>query len=117
MYYKKVIIESEADFPKEEGDYFCCRSGFLSVQHIPTGLPTKSFAREIRWYLIPVSDEEVNSMPCDEDIEKAASRHYPIRRVNAPMMSDEDWLSEKRQDAYIEGAKDLRDGNILTPPQ
>jgi hypothetical protein len=50
-YYKQVIVKSKDDFP-EKGQYFCNRSGFMSVQDLRNDLPEKSFQREIRWYLI-----------------------------------------------------------------
>lgn len=54
-YFRKVIVNSKDDLP-EEGDYFCNRNGFNSVQFLSNKLPEKSFMREIRWYLLPVSE-------------------------------------------------------------
>jgi hypothetical protein len=51
--YEKIEIKSEADCPKEEGEYFCNRSGFNTVQHLMTTLD-KSYMREIRWWLKPL---------------------------------------------------------------
>lgn len=58
--YRKVYIKSESDLPKEEGDYFCNRSGFNSVQHLITTLG-KSYMREIRWYLQPLAESQEQS--------------------------------------------------------
>jgi len=51
--YVTVIINSPADWPKEDGTYFCCRSGFMTVIDFKTGLPGESWMREVRWYLQP----------------------------------------------------------------
>ena len=59
MYYKKIFIKSKDDLPKEKGDYFCCRSGFMTVQELTPGLLEKSYQREIRWYLQPIEEEEL----------------------------------------------------------
>jgi hypothetical protein len=56
--YRKVYIKTEADLPKEEGYYFCNRSGFNSVQHLMTTLG-KSYMREIRWYLQSIAGEQI----------------------------------------------------------
>jgi hypothetical protein len=64
--FKKVFIKSEADLPKDEGVYFCNRSGFNSILHLMTTLE-KSYMREIRWYLLPV---EPKVSVTDEEIEK-----------------------------------------------
>ena len=52
--FEKVIIKSEADYPKTEGSYFACRSGLLTVIDFKKDLPDKSWMREVRWYLRPV---------------------------------------------------------------
>lgn len=51
---KVVHIKSPADYPKKDGIYFCCRSGFLTVQELLSDPPVKSFMREINWYLQPI---------------------------------------------------------------
>ena len=56
--YKKIFIREQSDLPKEEGEYFCNRSGFKSVQRISPDLPIKSYIREIRWYLIALEKTE-----------------------------------------------------------
>ena len=65
--YKKVIIKTEADLPKEKGDYFCNRSGFNTFQHLMTTLE-KSYMREIRWYLLPIQEQP--EMPTENEIQK-----------------------------------------------
>jgi hypothetical protein len=55
--YEKIEIHSEADCPKEEGEYFCNRNGFETVQHLMTTLGI-SYMREIRWYLSPLPQQE-----------------------------------------------------------
>lgn len=54
MKYEQIIIKSEADYPKVKGTYFFNRSGFESVQELIPYDGTKSYMREIRWYLAPV---------------------------------------------------------------
>jgi len=56
-YFKKVYIKTIDDFPKEKGDYFCCRSGFMTVQRLDSSLPAKSYQREIKWYLLPIEQK------------------------------------------------------------
>ena len=105
--YRKVIIKSEDDCPKEEGDYFCNRSGFNSVQHLITTLG-KSYMREIRWYLLPVEQE----IPSDVDIEYAAADY-----INEP---EQTWNTADYlhiAGAYEQGAKDCRDNNIYISPK
>jgi hypothetical protein len=55
-----VYVRSSKDLPKTKGIYFCCRSGFMTVQEIDPSLPEKSYLREIRWYLQPT--DIVNSV-------------------------------------------------------
>ena len=55
QYYKTVIVKSPADYPKVEGDYFCCWNGFKAVHHLIPDDGNKSYmVKELRWYLQPV---------------------------------------------------------------
>ena len=56
--YKKVFINSPKDYPKEDGEYFCNRSGYMTVQKLLSNPPEKSYMREIRWYLQPIDETE-----------------------------------------------------------
>lgn len=47
----------------------------------------------------------IGSLPCDGDIDKKADEEYPMSKKFRPMMSDSDWLDEKQQEAFYEGAK------------
>jgi len=52
--YKKIVINGPDDYPKSDGEYFCCRSGLMSVQKLLANPAHKSYMREIRWYLQPI---------------------------------------------------------------
>jgi hypothetical protein len=98
--YKKIYIKSEVDLPKEEGNYFCNRNGFNSVQHLMTTLG-KSYMREIRWYLQPI--EQPPDKPSDEDIQKAAMEWQNDTSTS---------FNQGMYSGYIFGAIDMRDGRI-----
>ena len=53
--FRKVIIKTEADLPKEEGEYFACRSGFKTVQSFK--FTDQFWLKEVRWYLQPIEQE------------------------------------------------------------
>ena len=61
--YRKVFIKSEADYPKTEGEYFCCRNGFKSVQRLIPDDGKKSYMREIDWYLQPQEQDPEADIP------------------------------------------------------
>jgi hypothetical protein len=65
MLYRKVDIKSKADYPKG-GDYFCCRNGLLTVQHLLSDPPNESYMREIRWYLQPLPEQIEDKYPDTE---------------------------------------------------
>ena len=73
--YRKVYVKSEADCPKVEGDYFCNRSGFNSVQHLMTTLG-KTYMREIRWYLQPIEQSESKTAIKTAEVCRTWSRIY-----------------------------------------
>ena len=50
----QVDIESPNDYPTEEGNYFCNRNGYMSVQKLIPNNGKKSYMCEIRYYLKPV---------------------------------------------------------------
>jgi len=84
MNYRQVFIRTEEDLPKVEGDYFCNRSGFLSVQHLILTLH-KTYMREIRWYLEPIPEakksaeacnNDCKNVPSDKEIKEKANRLY-----------------------------------------
>jgi hypothetical protein len=55
MHYIQVFIKSKDDLPKEEGDYFCCRLGFKTVQTFK--FADQWWIKEVRWYLQPIDAE------------------------------------------------------------
>jgi NTP pyrophosphatase (non-canonical NTP hydrolase) len=59
--FEKVYIKSKADWP-EKGTYFCCRSGFMTIQELDNNLSEKSYMREIDWYLRPIAVLEVKEV-------------------------------------------------------
>jgi len=79
--YRKVYVKSETDCPKVEGDYFCNRSGFNSVQHLMTTLG-KTYMREIRWYLQPIEQKE------SKGAEEIWEKHYKASCLLGRTQSD-----------------------------
>jgi hypothetical protein len=68
--YRKVVINSTDDYPKD-GEYFCNRNGFNSVQKLFKNPIEKSFMREIRWYLLPV--EQTKESKTAEEVKSSAA--------------------------------------------
>lgn len=50
----QIDVESPNDYPIEEGNYFCNRNGFMTVQNLIPNSNKKSYMREIRYWLKPV---------------------------------------------------------------
>jgi hypothetical protein len=73
--YKKVWIKSEADLPKEEGEYFCGEGSGLHYKHFSTtNFNNEEFwLKHIDWYLQPIEQieqPEPSVQLTDEEIEK-----------------------------------------------
>ena len=99
--YKRVYIKTADDLPEKEGDYFCCRGGFLTVQRLSRYVPEKSFMREIRWYLLPVhlpsKEEQIsyfnNHANCQSPVPGATS--YMPTMTRSEVLKFADWLLSK----------------------
>lgn len=73
-FFQKILLEKKEDLPEKEDNYFCCRSGFETVQHLNPNLPEKSYQREISWYLQPVpKKKEHNRLTVARDFIRAAN--------------------------------------------
>jgi hypothetical protein len=53
---KKKDIISEDDLPKVDGEYFVCRSGFMSTMEFKSNHSEISWMKEIRWWLEPIEN-------------------------------------------------------------
>lgn len=73
----QVDIESPNDYPTEEGNYFCNRNGYMSVQKLIPNNGKKSYMREIRYWLKPV---EVDA----ETLIQLAKRNALLFNVEPP---------------------------------
>lgn len=103
----KVYIKSEDDLPDNDGNYFCCRSGILTVQNLSSKHFNKSYMREIRRYLKPVEIPEIT----DEDVITAALNYRDKsddENTNEDTMQIEVHWYDK-QEAFASGAKWYRE--------
>ena len=87
--YRKVFIKSEADYPKTEGEYFCCRNGFNSVQRLIPDNGKKSYMREIDWYLQP-QEKEKHDPSCQAllDVVKGIKGRQTAEEIKQTMFND-----------------------------
>jgi len=70
QHYRQVFIESEADLPKEDGEYFIQNKKFgLGSTHYwkINKARENTWLDQIDWYLLPVASDV--TMPSDEDLE------------------------------------------------
>jgi type IV secretory pathway TrbF-like protein len=102
--YRKIHIKSEADLPKEEGDYFVhvIKTGIdimeWNISNYPddTKLQNVDWLNTYDWYLQPI---EIS----DADIEAWAEEEIPFTSSST--------LNVQRM-RWIQGAKSMRDGNL-----
>ena len=60
--YKKVIIKSEDDLPKEEGYYLAMRSDGKFCNEYYAGQEFTEWTKYIDWYLLEISEEEIKKL-------------------------------------------------------
>ena len=96
-YYVKVKIESEADLPKGEHDYFVQYKNITEERGNETFIGNKEYwLRFIDWYLLPQQIE----LPSDEEIEKAAIIGMQREEGDIIVIIDSPYAS-----AFCDGAK------------
>ena len=98
----QIMVNGPEDLPKEDGTYFCCRNGFLTVQDIKVNLPEKSWLREIRWYLQPIEEPEeavreelTNILNCIISFDKTTSLEAKGRYFEVIQRDIEKYLKSK----------------------
>lgn len=102
--FKKVYIKSEADLPKEMGDYLVLRkTGYGTLLHFPfegdVGWKADRYnwLHNVDWYLLPVS------LPSDEEIEAEIHKQCTFRA------GDEEYTNSLNERERIIGAQWMRD--------
>jgi hypothetical protein len=110
--YRKVVIESESDFPKEKGiyiiNYVVDDTQEIKVTQVvfdPAMETSKEFWKEfVFWYLQPIE------LPTEEDIKNAAIDYVDDMNLN-------EFTKQLVKKAYIAGAGDMKDNNIFISPK
>ena len=90
--YRKVYIKSEADLPKEEGEYIVSHNYDKAVEFFCSDNPydISHWLEDIDWYLQPFELD----MPTDEEIERECPAYTKL---------------SGECDAWIAGAKFMRE--------
>ena len=66
--YRKVYINSEADLPKEDGNYICLHKGETKLDIFPYKVNESHWFVEIDWYLQPIEQSEGKTAKTAEEI-------------------------------------------------
>jgi hypothetical protein len=72
--YRKVYVKSEADLPKEDGNYICLHKGATKLDIFPFKVNESHWFVEIDWYLQPVEQSE--SKTAEEILDTVYDRDY-----------------------------------------
>jgi hypothetical protein len=75
--YKKIIIKSESDLPKEDGDYIICSNKdnpyhYTRVRSFTNDQSELFWINNVDWYLLPVE------LPSEEEIETTSKEFHKV---------------------------------------
>ena len=72
--YRKVYINSEAELPKEDGNYICLHKGATKLDIFPYKVNESHWFVEIDWYLQPEQSESINNAKSESALNDYAKK-------------------------------------------